>query len=195
MGAGALFVAVFLACAVEAVEATTIVLAVGTARDWRSALTGVGAGIVVLAGIVAVLGPAVSVLPLAALRLVVGGLLLVFGLQWLRKAILRASGFKALHDEEAIFARQLAAARAAGDGGRAGVRDWYSFTLSFKGVVLEGLEVVSSPSPSAPTSTTSRSPRQRQGSPWCWWPGPAWRSGRRSLGYPRTPSSSSSGSC
>jgi len=142
MGAGALFVAVFLACAVEAVEATTIVLAVGTARDWRSALTGVGAGIVVLAVIVAVLGPAVSVLPLAALRLVVGGLLLVFGLQWLRKAILRASGFKALHDEEAIFARQLAAARAAGDGGRAGVRDWYSFTLSFKGVVLEGLEVV-----------------------------------------------------
>lgn len=142
MGAGALFVAVFLACAVEAVEATTIVLAAGTVRDWRSALTGVAAGVAVLAVVVAILGPAVSALPLQPLRLVVGGLLLVFGLQWLRKAILRASGFKALHDEDAIFARQRAAAQAAGAGGRAGVRDWYAFTLSFKGVVLEGLEVV-----------------------------------------------------
>lgn len=142
MGAGALFVAVFLACAVEAVEATTIVLAAGTVRDWRSALTGVAAGVAVLAVVVAILGPAVSALPLQPLRLVVGGLLLVFGLQWLRKAILRASGLKALHDEDAIFARQRAAAQAAGGGGRAGVRDWYAFTLSFKGVVLEGLEVV-----------------------------------------------------
>src|SRR5437660_8132793 len=88
---GALFIAVFLACAVEAVEALTIVLAAGTSRDWRSAMAGVGSGLVVLAAIVAVLGPALTVIPLGGLRLVVGGLLLVFGLQWLRKAILRAA--------------------------------------------------------------------------------------------------------
>ncbi len=138
----ALFLAVFLACAVEAVEAVTIVLAAGTAREWPSATKGVLAGLVVLAVTVAVLGPAVSSLPLGALRLVVGGLLLIFGLQWLRKAILRASGNKALHDEEAIFARELAAAQAADQGRRPLVGDWYAFTLSFKGVVLEGLEVV-----------------------------------------------------
>lgn len=142
MNGGALFVAVFLACAVEAVEATTIVLAAGTARDWRSALSGVGAGLVVLAVVVGALGPAVAALPLGALRLVVGGLLLVFGLQWLRKAILRASGHKALHDEAAIYQRELDAARQARPERRGAVADWYAFTLSFKGVVLEGLEVV-----------------------------------------------------
>lgn len=142
MNGSALFVAVFLACAVEAVEALTIVLAAGTAREWRSALTGVGAGLVLLAATVAVLGPAVSSLPLEALRLFVGGLLLIFGLQWLRKAILRASGHKALHDEDAIFRRELEEARAAGSDSRPLVGDWYAFTLSFKGVVLEGLEVV-----------------------------------------------------
>jgi len=139
--AWALFVSVFLACAVEAVEATTIVLAVGTARHWRSALQGVGAGLVVLAAVVAALGPAVSVIPLHYLRLLIGGLLLVFGLQWLRKAVLRASGHKALHDEAAIYLKQVAAARSAGSERRAVVGDWYAFTLSFKGVVLEGLEV------------------------------------------------------
>jgi uncharacterized membrane protein len=137
-----LVLSVFLACAVEGVEATTIVLAAGTTRDWRSALTGVGAGIAVLAVIVAVLGPAITAIPLGGLRLVVGGLLLIFGLQWLRKAILRASGLKALHDEEAIYARQVAAAREVATGGRYAIPDWYAFTLSFKGVVLEGLEVV-----------------------------------------------------
>ena len=141
MTTGALFLAVFLACVVEAVEATTIVLAAGTARDWRSALLGVGAGLVVLAVIVAALGPAVSAIPLGGLRLVVGAILLIFGLQWLRKAILRASGYKALHDEDLIFQTQLAAARDAGTQSRRGVSDWYAFTLSFKGVVLEGLEV------------------------------------------------------
>jgi uncharacterized membrane protein len=139
---GALFAAVFLACVVEAVEAVTIVLAAGTARDWRSAGYGVGAGLTALAVITAALGPAVTAIPLGALRLVVGGLLLVFGLQWLRKAVLRASGHKDLHDEEAIFARELAAARAAGSERRFSVPDWYAFTLSFKGVLLEGLEVV-----------------------------------------------------
>ena len=112
MSGGALFLAVFLACAVEAVEALTIVLAAGTGRDWRSAIIGVVAGVVVLALIVAVLGPAVTAIPLGGLRLVVGGLLLIFGLQWLRKAILRASGLKARHDEDAIYAVELAAAQA-----------------------------------------------------------------------------------
>jgi uncharacterized membrane protein len=134
-----LFAAVFLACAVEGVEAVTIVLAAGLTRGWRSAMTGMGAALVVLAAIVAALGPALTALPIDVLRLVVGGLLLVFGLQWLRKAILRASGFKALHDEDAIFAAQLAAARAAGSE-PAGI-DPYGFTVSFKGVLLEGLEV------------------------------------------------------
>jgi uncharacterized membrane protein len=136
-----LVLSVFLACAVEAVEALTIVLAAGVSRDWRSALQGVAAGLALLAVIVAALGPALTSVPLNALRLVVGGLLLVFGLQWLRKAVLRASGFKAVHDEEAIYARRVAEARAA-QGGRSGRVDWYAFTLSFKGVVLEGLEVV-----------------------------------------------------
>ena len=142
MGSEALFIAVFLACAVEAVEATTIVLAAGTARDWRSAAAGMAGALAVLAIVVAVLGPAVSELPLRGLRLIVGALLLVFGLQWLRKAILRASGHKARHDEGKIFAEQLAAA-AVQPRRRAGlVPDAYGFTLSFKGVLLEGLEVV-----------------------------------------------------
>ncbi|HET6794493.1 MAG TPA: hypothetical protein VFH45_08635, partial [Acidimicrobiales bacterium] len=141
MSAAALFVAVFLACAVEAVEATTIVLAAGTARDWRSALTGLFSGLLVLGVVVAALGPALTAIPLRGLRLVVGGLLLVFGLQWLRKAVLRASGNKALHDEEAIFAEELSAARSAERRRVGSVPDWYAFTLSFKGVVLEGLEV------------------------------------------------------
>jgi uncharacterized membrane protein len=142
MGAGALFVAVFLACVVEAVEATTIVLAAGTARDWRSATTGMAGALGVLVVVVAVLGPAVSALPLQSLRLVVGALLLVFGLQWLRKAILRASGHKERHDEDKIYREQLAAAAAGGRRQVGLVPDWYGFTLSFKGVLLEGLEVV-----------------------------------------------------
>ncbi|WP_199199255.1 COG4280 domain-containing protein [Amycolatopsis sp. CA-128772] len=141
MAGGALFLAVFLACVVEAVEAVTIVLAAGTARDWRSALTGVAAGLLVLAALVAALGPALAVVPLDWLRIVVGGLLLIFGLQWLRKAVLRASGHKAVHDEAAIFRAELTTAQAAGTGSRGVIRDWYAFTLSFKGVLLEGLEV------------------------------------------------------
>jgi uncharacterized membrane protein len=142
MSGGALFLAVFLACTVEAVEATTIVLAAGTARDWRSALYGMVAALVTLAVLVGALGPALSAVPLHALRLVVGGLLLVFGLQWLRKAILRASGYKALHDEQQIYTDELAAAQAVPRERRGAVTDWYAFTLAYKGVVLEGLEVV-----------------------------------------------------
>jgi uncharacterized membrane protein len=136
-----LILSVFLACAVEAIEALTIVLAAGTSRDWRSALTGVGIGLVVLAAIVATLGPALTVIPIGALRLLVGGLLLVFGLQWLRKAILRAAGIKALHDETEAYRREVEAARAAERHSRFAVPDWYAFTLSLKGVLLEGLEV------------------------------------------------------
>ena len=140
MTAGFLIASAFVASAVEFVETLTIVLAAGVTRGWRSALVGLAAATVALAAIVAALGPALTLVPIDALRLVVGALLLAFGLQWLRKAILRASGYKPLHDEEAIFARELAEARAAGVRHRAGL-DWYGFTLSFKGVLLEGLEV------------------------------------------------------
>jgi uncharacterized membrane protein len=139
----ALAVSVFLACTVEAVEALTIVLAVGTTRSWRSALYGVAAGVLALAAVVAALGPAVGSIPIGTLRVVIGGLLLVFGLQWLRKAVLRAAGLKALHDEEAIFARE--AKRASAEGGQGSGSDpidGYAFTIAFKGVLLEGLEVV-----------------------------------------------------
>jgi uncharacterized membrane protein len=135
-----LAVSVFLACAVEAVEALTIVLAVGVTRSWRSAMYGVAAGVGALTVLVAVLGPALTSLPINTLRVVVGGLLLVFGLQWLRKAILRAAGLKALHDEDAAFAAETAAAREAGTAAKTGI-DGYSFAISFKGVLLEGLEV------------------------------------------------------
>ncbi len=131
---------VFLACAVEAVEALTIVLAVGTTRSWSSAIGGVGAAMLALAALVLALGPALTALPIDVLRLLVGGLLLVFGLQWLRKAMLRRAGLKAKHDELETYAEQAAAARAA--GGRPPRVDAYSFTLAFKGVLLEGLEVV-----------------------------------------------------
>jgi uncharacterized membrane protein len=135
-----LFLSAFLASAVEMVEALTIVLAVGLTRGWHSTLRGVAAAAVALALVIAVLGPAISALPFDVLRLVVGGLLLVFGLQWLRKAILRASGYVALHDEAAIYARERDEALHGGSGRRDGL-DWYSFTVAFKGVFLEGLEV------------------------------------------------------
>jgi uncharacterized membrane protein len=131
----------FLASAVEMVEALTIVLGVGIVRGWRSTLIGAGTAVVVLALLVAALGPALKHIPIDSLRLVVGALLLAFGLQWLRKAILRSGGFKSLHDEDEAFREERARAAAAGDEQRAGL-DWYSFTVAFKGVLLEGLEVV-----------------------------------------------------
>ena len=140
MTAAFLVASAFLASAVEMVEALTIVLAAGLTRGWRSALTGVAAAIVALAAVVAALGPALTLVPLNRLRLVVGALLLVFGLQWLRKAILRAAGYVPLHDEEAIFERERAQAAAAGRELRWGL-DWFGFVISFKGVFLEGLEV------------------------------------------------------
>jgi len=139
-GAVVLVVAVFLASAVEMVEALTIVLAVGVTRGWRSAFEGVAAALVALAALVVAFGPAlVHWVPLSVLRLVVGMLLLVFGLQWLRKAVLRSAGLKAKHDEDAIFAEHVAELSAApAPSGR----DATAFTVAFKGVFLEGLEVV-----------------------------------------------------
>jgi uncharacterized membrane protein len=133
-----LAVSVFLACAVEAVEALTILLAVGTTRSWSSTLSGAAGATAVLAALVAGLGPALTSLPIDLLRVAIGGLLLIFGLQWLRKAILRAAGLKARHDETAAFEQEAQAARSAGlpPG-----FDAYSFTVAFKGVLLEGLEV------------------------------------------------------
>jgi uncharacterized membrane protein len=137
-----LALSVFLACAVEAVEALTIVLAVGTVRSWRSSLYGVGAAALVLAVLIAALGPALSAMPIGVLRVIVGGLLLVFGLQWLRKAILRAAGLKALHDELGNFAEETERARSVGAAGARASFDGYAFTVSLKAVLLEGLEVV-----------------------------------------------------
>ncbi len=136
-----LLASVFLASSVEMVEALTIVVAVGVTRGWRSALEGVAAALVLLAAMVAAIGPAlVHYVPLSGLRIVVGGLLLVFGMQWLRKAVLRAVGLKAKHDEDAIFTEQVAelSAEAPATNGR----DSTAFAVAFKGVFLEGLEVV-----------------------------------------------------
>jgi Ca2+/H+ antiporter, TMEM165/GDT1 family len=136
-----LLVATFVACFVEMVEATTIVMAMGFTRSWRSAMTGVGAAIGALAVFTAVAGYALTTwLPESALQLVIGGLLLIFGLQWLRKAILRSSGRKAVHDEDAIYREEVETARAAGQP--PGGIDMFSFMVSFKGVFLEGMEVV-----------------------------------------------------
>ena len=110
MNALPLALTVFVACAVEAVEALTIVLAAGLTREWRSTFQGMAVALVVLAAISAALGPALTLIPLGALRLVVGALLAIFGVQWLRKAILRATGRKALHDEAGAYRREVAAA-------------------------------------------------------------------------------------
>jgi uncharacterized membrane protein len=131
--------ATFLACAVEMVEALTIVLALGMTRGWRSVRYGVLTALLALIVAAALLGPTLTLVPIDVLRLVVGFLLLVFGLQWLRKAILRAVGIVPLHDEASIYERVARDSRAATN---APARDWYAFTLAFKGVFLEGLEVV-----------------------------------------------------
>jgi uncharacterized membrane protein len=136
-----LLLATFVASFVEAVEATTVIMAMGFTRSWRSTWLGVATALAALAVVTAVLGEAVtSWLPEAALQLVIGGLLLVFGLQWLRKAILRSAGRKALHDEERIFGEQEEAARLAGDA--RGSFDMFAFMISLKGTFLEGMEVV-----------------------------------------------------
>ena len=138
----ALFITVALASAVEMVEAATIVLALGASRGWRSAIVGSVVALVTLALIVVIAGPSILLVPIEILRLIVGVLLLVFGLQWLRKAILRATGFKALHDEEKIFEAELKSAKTAERTKIFSDLDKYSFTLSFKTVLLEGFEVI-----------------------------------------------------
>ena len=135
-----LVLSTFLACAVEAVEALTVILAVGVTRGWRAPMTATVAAMLALVVLVAGFGPALTRLPIDLLRVVVGGLLLVFGMGWLRKAILRASGFKALRDEAALYQAELRIARE--HTSAAGIAtDWYGFTLVFKAVFLEGLEV------------------------------------------------------
>ena len=137
-----LVVAVALASAVEFVEAFTVVLAMGLTRGWRAALWGAAAAIALLAVVTAIAGYAlVEWVPESALQLAVGSLLLIFGLQWLRKAILRSAGLKALHDEEQTFIEEREAARRAGDERKLGL-DWFGFVVSFKAIFLEGLEVV-----------------------------------------------------
>jgi Ca2+/H+ antiporter, TMEM165/GDT1 family len=131
--------AAFLASLVEAVEALTVILAVGTMRGWRNALLGCVAAVFVLGCIIAALGPALAVVPLGVLRLVVGGLLLLFGLRWLRKAILRAAGVLPLHDEALAFLKERH--RLAGTG-RAAAWDNIAFAASFQITMLEGAEVV-----------------------------------------------------
>ena len=135
-----LLLGAFLASAVEMVEALTIVMAMGVTRGWKAALVGAGAALVALGVIVVIFGPLIEQIPLGPLRVVIGGLLLIFGLQWLRKAILRASGYKALHNEDAAYLVEIEASKRAGHEVKAGM-DWYAFTVSFKGVLLEGLEV------------------------------------------------------
>jgi uncharacterized membrane protein len=135
-----LVASVFLASAVEAVEALTIVLAVGMSRRWSSALLGVAAAAAILALLTLGLGPALVRVPIATLRLLVGALLLLFGLQWLRKAILRAAGLLALHDELAAFARESRQARSVSLPAER--FDGYSFAVALKGVLLEGIEVI-----------------------------------------------------
>jgi uncharacterized membrane protein len=134
-----LALSVFFACAVEAVEALTIVMAVGFTRGWPSALAGAGAAAAVLAATVAALGRAILQVPIDDLRLAIGIVLLAVGAQWLRKAVLRASRRKALRDEEAAYEREADAARRAHAGGAR--LDAYSFVVAFKGVLLEGFEV------------------------------------------------------
>ena len=132
--------AAFVASTVEVVEAFTIVLAVASVRGWRPALAGAGAGVAVLAIVVAALGPLLGMVPLNALQLVVGVLLLLFGLGWLRKAVLRAAGLMALHDETAIYARE--SSRIGGEVRPAAAANGVAAMAAFQAVLLEGLEVV-----------------------------------------------------
>jgi uncharacterized membrane protein len=133
-----LVLASFSASLVEMVEALTIVLAVGITKGWKTAMAATATALGILAAIIILFGPLISKMPLPLLRVIVGTLLLVFGLQWLRKAILRASGWKALHDEEQIFQDEVAALGGIAAGSRI---DGAGFAVAFKGVLLEGLEV------------------------------------------------------
>jgi uncharacterized membrane protein len=137
--AGPTILAAFLASLVEFVEALTVVLAVGSVRGWRGALSGTGVALLVLLVLIAVLGTALTRVPLDVIQLVVGALLLLFGMRWLRKAILRAAGVIPLHDETAAFAKETEAMRKLGGGGG---WDKVGFATAFQITMLEGTEVV-----------------------------------------------------
>jgi uncharacterized membrane protein len=132
--------AAFLASLVEFIEALTVVLAVGATRGWRGAVAGSLAALGVLLILVAALGPALAMVPLAAVQVAVGALLLLFGMRWLRKAILRSAGVLALHDEERVYAEQTAALKQLDDSPRRW--DRVAIAAAFKITLLEGLEVV-----------------------------------------------------
>ena len=141
--AGPSMLAAFLASLVEGVEALTVVLAVGSVRGWRGALSGSFAALVALLAAVAVLGRALALIPLDLVQAGVGCLLLLFGLRWLRKAILRAAAALPLHEEDAVFARETAILRRS--GGSVGAGSWgdgLGFATSFQATMLEGIEVV-----------------------------------------------------
>ncbi|MDF2389272.1 COG4280 domain-containing protein [Nostoc ellipsosporum NOK] len=131
--------AAFLASFVEVVEAFTIVLAVGVTRSWRPALAGAALALAVLAALVLAFGPLLALIPITALQFVVGVLLILFGMRWLRKAILRSVGVIALHDEDAAFSEETATLRQQANDRRA---DYLAGVASFKAVLLEGVEVV-----------------------------------------------------
>jgi len=139
--AGPSVTAAFLGSLVECVEAVTIVLAVGTVRGWRGALLGAAGGLAVLTALVVGLGPALAVIPLTVLQLVIGLLLVLFGLSWLRKAVLRAAGIIPLHDERRAFEGATAALAGTADASAARW-DPVALVTTFKAVLLEGLEVV-----------------------------------------------------
>lgn len=133
-------IAAFLASLVECVEALTVVLAVGAVRGWSAALIGSGTALGVLLAIVIAIGPALTRIPLDVLQLAVGVLLLLFGMRWLRKAILRSAGVIPLHDEDAIYSRQTESLRKFGKRGRGW--DKVAIATAFKITMLEGIEVV-----------------------------------------------------
>lgn len=133
--------AAFLASMVEFVEALTIVLAVGTVRGWRSAMAGTVAGVVFLTVMVIAFGPSIQKVPITTLQLIVGVLLCLFGMRWLRKAVLRSAGVIGMHDEAAIYAKQTKKLSAEGTVARAKM-DMVALATTFKAVTLEGLEVV-----------------------------------------------------
>ncbi len=133
--------AAFLGSLVEFIEALTIVIAVGTVRGWRSAMLGTIMGVLLLAVLVSLLGPALGLIPITLLQLVVGVLLVLFGMRWLRKAVLREAGVIPLHDEAQVYAKET---EALSEKGFAGTIGWDAIAIAtaFKAVVLEGLEVV-----------------------------------------------------
>jgi uncharacterized membrane protein len=186
--------AAFLASLVEVVEAFTIVLAAGTLRGWRPAISGTAAGLAVLAAIVIVLGPLLGQVPVHALELVIGVLLLLFGSSWLRKAVLRAAGIIPLRDENTKFAAETARLNDT-EAPRRGRFDWLGATMAFKAVLLEGIEVafiVIAVGAGRGLVLPASSGRWRHSSSCS---ASAWRCAVRSRAFPRTRSSSRWASC